>query len=587
MVWAKTVLRKKTFLLLFLLAFCLSCAGRSPGFSSGPSGDFEARGQALAYYRFALSGLYLERGDFRRAAEELAKAELADPGSSEIKYRLGFVYMILDMRGRAVEKFDESIRLDPSNPSPRKDLGRVYLARSDDASRRKGRESLLAAAELDPGDGEIYLLLSAGELRSGNLSSAREYAEKSLSISSTDVRGHFYLGNISARENDLGAAVGHYKRALDIHPRYYPAFLGLVETLERAKRTSEAIDYYEDAIRKFSPYRDIFISYGNMLYRNRRFEGAIEQYGNAEIMDPVNLEIKYRMGLLYLESERYAEAAEKFAVVLKRAPGNAAAKYYAAVARTELGDYPGSAKLLAAIPEGSEFHVNALVHRAYVHELEGSAEKAVGILEGLYEKDPDDARLVKSLGSLYGRLGRQEDSISMYGGYLDRHPADESVAYSLGVSYYHGGRVSEAISVMEDIIEKNPENFDAMNFVGYTYAERGEKLDYAEGLIRKAMEFAPDRGYIIDSLGWVYYQKGDFATAVEYLLRAVDASPRAPEIMEHLGDAYVGVGKTELAAEKYERALSILDSKKLLTPEDEKVRRRLLEKVKGPGSDEA
>ena len=126
-----------------------------------------------------------------------------------------------------------------------------------------------------------------------------------------------------------------------------------------------------------------------------------------------------------------------------------------------------------------------------------------------------------------------------------------------------------------------------MNFVGYTHAERGEKLDYAEGLIRKAMEFAPDRGYIIDSLGWVYYQKGDFDKAVEYLLRATEASPRSPEIMEHLGDAYVRVGKTALAAEKYERALSLLDSKKLITPEDEEIRRRLLEKVKGSGPDEA
>ena len=584
--WAKTVFRKKAFL-LFLLTLCLSCAGRPGALSPGASEDSEARGQALAYYRFALSGLYLERGDFRRAAEELKKAELVDPGSSEIKYRLGFIYMILGMGERAVGKFDESIRLDPSNPSPRKDLGRLYLARPDDASRRKGRESLLAAAALDPGDGETYLLLCAGELLSGNLSSAREYAEKSLSARPTDVRGHFYLGNISVRENDLDAAVGHYKRALDIHPRYYPAFLGLVETLERAKRTSEAIDYYEDAIRRFSPYRDIFISYGNMLYRNRRFEGAIEQYGNAEVMDPVNLEIKYRMGLLYLESGKYVEAADKFAGVLERAPGNSAAKYYAAVARTELEDYSASARLLAAIPESSELHVNARIHRARIYELEGSVGKAVEILENLYRKRPDDPGLASSLGSLYGRLGRREDSISVYVGYLESHPDDETVAYSLGVSYYQSGRVEESLSVMEGIMEKNPESFDAMNFVGYTHAERGEKLDYAERLIRKAMELAPDRGYIIDSLGWVYYQRGDFAKALEYLLRAAEISPDDPEIMEHLGDAYAKIGESALAGEKYEKALSLLESKKTVAPGDEDIRRRLLEKVKGFGSDEA
>ena len=126
-----------------------------------------------------------------------------------------------------------------------------------------------------------------------------------------------------------------------------------------------------------------------------------------------------------------------------------------------------------------------------------------------------------------------------------------------------------------------------MNFIGYTYAERGEKLDYAEELIIKALELAPGRAYIIDSLGWVYYQKGDFTKALEYLLRASEMPPPDAAILEHVGDVYEKLGKRELAVENYTKAFELLDSKKLITVEDRKIRARLQEKLKEFKRDEA
>ena len=213
--------------------------------------------------------------------------------------------------------------------------------------------------------------------------------------------------------------------------------------------------------------------------------------------------------------------------------------------------------------------------------------KAIEILKALYEENPYEPKAVSSLGEFYGRQGRQEDSIFLYSRYLEKHPDDESVLYSLAVSYYYSDRIPEALSAMRDVISRNPENFDAMNFIGYTYAERGEKLDYAEELISKALDLAPGRGYIIDSLGWVYYQRGDFTKALEYLLRASKIPPPDPAILEHLGDVYEKLGKRELAVENYATALELLDSKRLFTIEDRKIRARLQEKLKEFGRDEA
>jgi tetratricopeptide (TPR) repeat protein len=83
----------------------------------------------------------------------------------------------------------------------------------------------------------------------------------------------------------------------------------------------------------------------------------------------------------------------------------------------------------------------------------------------------------------------------------------------------------------------------------------GKNLDEAEKLILKALELEPNDGFFIDSLGWVYYQKGDYKRAVSELERAVSLVVDDPTIIEHLGDAYEKLGRQQEALDRYRRAL--------------------------------
>ena len=108
---------------------------------------------------------------------------------------------------------------------------------------------------------------------------------------------------------------------------------------------------------------------------------------------------------------------------------------------------------------------------------------------------------------------------------------------------------------MKALLEIDPDNADALNFIGYSYAERGVKLDEAETLIRKAVRFKPDNGYIMDSLGWVYFRQNRLEEAIDCLRKAVDLLPQDPTIAGHLGDAYKKAGQTEKALDVYREAL--------------------------------
>jgi len=140
--------------------------------------------------------------------------------------------------------------------------------------------------------------------------------------------------------------------------------------------------------------------------------------------------------------------------------------------------------------------------------------------------------------------------------------------YSLGVLYEKTDRLKAAIKEMEHVLKLDPQNADAMNFIGYSYADRGIMLQEAEELIKKALSLKPGNGYMLDSLGWVYFRQEKITEAIKYLKEAIAVLPDDPTITEHLGDAYVKSGRHEEARETYEKVLK-------LNPNNQAVREKI------------
>ena len=100
----------------------------------------------------------------------------------------------------------------------------------------------------------------------------------------------------------------------------------------------------------------------------------------------------------------------------------------------------------------------------------------------------------------------------------------------------------------------SPEEPLVLNYLGYSMIEKKINLNEALGMVKKAVELKPNDGYIVDSLGWAYFQLGDFEEATTQIERAVDLNPADPIIGEHLGDAYWRVGRTLEARFQWQHA---------------------------------
>jgi tetratricopeptide (TPR) repeat protein len=118
------------------------------------------------------------------------------------------------------------------------------------------------------------------------------------------------------------------------------------------------------------------------------------------------------------------------------------------------------------------------------------------------------------------------------------------------------GKLDQVIAAMEKVIALDPKHATALNYLGYTFADRNMRLPEAEKLVLRALEIRPDDGYFLDSLAWVHFRKGDYSRAEEELRKALKSVPDDPVVLEHLGDVLQAQGRDEEAAVRFEKAIS-------------------------------
>jgi tetratricopeptide (TPR) repeat protein len=260
------------------------------------------------------------------------------------------------------------------------------------------------------------------------------------------------------------------------------------------------------------------------------------------------------MGLIYFEKGQLDRAATEFSLVLAAAPDDVRVRYYLASVQAELGQSQLALKGFAAIPPDSDYYVDAQVRRAYLLQKDDPTGAIRG-LESALRQRPESLELMAYLASLYRQEKDYPRAIQLLEQLVAQVPDNDRYRFTLGAAYDEANQKERSLAEMRKAIQLNPRNAAALNYLGYSLADQGVQLDEAERLIRRALELQPNEGIYIDSLGWVYYRRGDYKRAVEQLERAVELAGEDPTIVEHLGDAYQRLGRGDAALRVYRDAL--------------------------------
>jgi tetratricopeptide (TPR) repeat protein len=250
-------------------------------------------------------------------------------------------------------------------------------------------------------------------------------------------------------------------------------------------------------------------------------------------------------------------------------PDNDGALAFLAGAMERAGRKDEAIELYLAVPGSSPFHVTAQVAAADLLDAKGETDRAVRILARLEDADPAGVLAASALGDVYRTHERWAEAVDAYSRAIARtgpdYVADDwALFYARGIALERAGRWPEAEADLRMALKLSPDQPQVLNYLAYTWIERGENIDQALAMLKRAVEQRPDDGFIIDSLGWAYYRLGRWAEAVETLETAISFSPYDPTVNEHMGDAYWKVGREREARFLWSHALK-------LKPEAERV----------------
>jgi tetratricopeptide (TPR) repeat protein len=207
---------------------------------------------------------------------------------------------------------------------------------------------------------------------------------------------------------------------------------------------------------------------------------------------------------------------------------------------------------------------------AWTYQNAGDKETALKLARSAAASGQDTGRL--TLADLLRADEKFAESAEILSALIhEQKTPDWRLLYARGVAYHRVGRWSEAETDLKAALAAAPDEPELLNYLGYSWIDRGEHLKEAMGMVEKAVASDPRSGAMVDSLGWAYYRLGDYKKAVEKLEEAVELEAGDPEINNHLGDAYWKVGRRDEAQFQWRRVLTLKPDTKIKASAESKL----------------
>ena len=183
------------------------------------------------------------------------------------------------------------------------------------------------------------------------------------------------------------------------------------------------------------------------------------------------------------------------------------------------------------------------------------------LLKSLALDYPNDYQTLLDLGDILRLQEKYKEALKYYQQALEKFSKKTDslwqIHYAIGITYERLGEWKKSEKSLIKALKRNPNNLLVLNYLGYSWLERGKKPEEAFSFIVQAYNQAPFNSSIMDSLGWAFYRFGMYDKAVEYLEKATDTDPSNAVINDHLGDAYWQSGRKNEARFQWHHALSV------------------------------
>lgn len=332
-------------------------------------------------------------------------------------------------------------------------------------------------------------------------------------------------------------ALAALDRAMELRPGWPAAALLRAQVLARAAGEPAAMAYLDQFLAQYADATEVRLAYARQLARAEKLTEARAQFDLLREAQPDDPEHHFAVGLVALQMRDFSAAEERLRDALAlRHPDAGSVRFYLgqlAEADARLEEALGWYRQV----DGGRQQLDAVLRAAVVLAKLGRVDESHAVLRDVMPTgDAEYVRVVQTEALILRETNDFQGVFDILSEALQTRPDMPELLYDRAMAAEKLDRLDSLEHDLRRLIEIKPDYAHAYNALGYTLADRTDRIAEALELLEQALRLAPDDPFILDSMGWALFKAGRVTEAIDYLRRAFEGRPD-PEIAAHLGEA--------------------------------------------------
>ena len=365
------------------------------------------------------------------------------------------------------------------------------------------------------------------------------------------------VAQAAANAGRFDASIAALSQAERLRPGWEVAALMHAQVLGKTSR-ADALGFMRDFLVTYPGAREVRLAYARTLVNANQFTEARAEFNRLTRDFPRNAEVSFAAGLLSLQMGDLNAARDLLTQTLEYNPRDQDTVYYYLGQVAEQMKQPDVAANHYAEVKTGNYLVSARARQAVMLTAAGKLDAGLALLAATRgENDAQNVRLIQARAELVRDSKTPTaaaDTYAVLSEGLKRYPDSANLLYDRAMAAEKLNKLDVLEADLRRVIVLRPEDAQAYNALGYTLADRTDRLAEAIVLLDKALSLAPDDAYILDSVGWAQYRSGNLVRAQEFLERAYKVRPD-PEIAAHLGEVLWARGQRAEAGTLWQTSL--------------------------------
>ncbi|NMG43586.1 tetratricopeptide repeat protein [Aromatoleum toluvorans] len=366
---------------------------------------------------------------------------------------------------------------------------------------------------------------------------------------------YFARAQAAISAGDAMESVAAIDTALRMRPDWEPAILFKAQLLSQSGAMQEAMRIVTDYLQRHPDSRNARLAHARALVSTKQFEAARQEFRQLLDGAPDDRELMYAVGLLSAQLEDYDTAATQLERALNAGhPDDDSIRINLGQVAERRKDSATALRWYRAVEPGPQ-HLDAQLRIASILARDGKVAEAREHLHNVKTADEADRkRLLLGEAQILRTAGKEAEAFELVDGALRSNEDDTDLLYESSMLAESLGKLEVMEGRLRKLIALRPEFAHAYNALGYSFADRGVRLEEAEALIVRALELTPDDPFILDSMGWVRFRRNDPTGALAHLEKAYGLR-QDPEIAAHLGEVLWNLKRPADASRVWDEAL--------------------------------